>query len=233
VLFDRDDRYVLTNSNYRRLYPGVADLFVPGTCFETVIRANVERNLHNFGPDGPEAWAQRNLDWHRACDQAIETQLIDGHWVRAVERRTSDGGIVGIRTDITALKNSEAALQQRICDLEEARSQLEAQQQELSAMAADLAGARDVAEAASKTKSEFLANMSHDAMAKGDDRTSCGEHLGDHGRPTGEGDDSQQEHCKERPNATSGPPVAAHNVLSHAKSQPRSLMQRKKGTCQL
>ena len=43
VLFDSEDRYVLTNSNYKRLYPGVADLFAPGTSFETVVRANVDR----------------------------------------------------------------------------------------------------------------------------------------------------------------------------------------------
>jgi CheY-like chemotaxis protein/HPt (histidine-containing phosphotransfer) domain-containing protein len=46
-------------------------------------------------------------------------------------------------------------LRQRVTDLEEARLQL-------SEMAADLAVARDAAEAATRTKSEFLANMSHE-----------------------------------------------------------------------
>jgi PAS domain S-box-containing protein len=155
VLFDREDRYVLTNSNYRRLYPGIADLCKPGAAFETVMRANIERNLHEFGPGGGEAWLRRLLEWHRACAEPMEQQLKSGRWVRAVERRTSDGGIVGIRTDITAVKQAEAALRQQVKDLEEARLQL-------TDMAADLAAARDAAEAANRTKSEFLANMSHE-----------------------------------------------------------------------
>src|SRR5207253_1489198 len=131
------------------------DLCVPGTTFETVVRANVERNLHEFGSEGGNAWMCRLLEWHRASGEPMEQQLKDGRWVRAIERRTNDGGIVGIRTDITAVKQTEFALRQRVADLEEARLQL-------TDMATDLATARDAAETATRTKSEFLANMSHE-----------------------------------------------------------------------
>ena len=63
-----------------------------------------------FGRQGAEAWLHGLLEWHRACDEPMEQQLKDGGWVRAIERRTSGGGIVGIRTDITAVKHAEAAL---------------------------------------------------------------------------------------------------------------------------
>jgi len=162
VLFDSDDRYVLTNENYRSLYPGIKDLCAAGNSFETVMRANIERNLHEFGPEGGEAWLKKLMEWHRACDRPMEQQLKDGRWVRAIERRTRSGGIVGIRTDVTALKMAETALRQRVQDLETAHSRLEKQRRHLTAMATELREARDAAEAASRAKSEFLANMSHE-----------------------------------------------------------------------
>jgi PAS domain S-box-containing protein len=155
MLLDRDDRFVLTNSNYRRLYPNIADLCQPGATFESMVISNISRDVHTVGPEGAEVWLERLMEWHRACAEPMEQQLQDGRWIRAVERRTSTGGIVGIRTDITAVKEAEAALKQRVADLEQARLQL-------TAMAADLAAARDAAEAANRTKSEFLANMSHE-----------------------------------------------------------------------
>jgi PAS domain-containing protein len=146
VLFDGEDRYVLTNSNYRRLYPGIEDLCTPGYTFETAMRANIERNLHEFGPAGAEAWFRQIMEWHRACDAPMEQQLTDGRWIRAIERRTRDGGIVGIRTDITATKAAEAALVRKVRDLEAAQARLERLSGELAEMAGDLRAARDAAE---------------------------------------------------------------------------------------
>ncbi len=43
-LYDADDRLVLCNSRYRDLlYPGIADVVIPGTPFETVIHKAAER----------------------------------------------------------------------------------------------------------------------------------------------------------------------------------------------
>jgi PAS domain S-box-containing protein len=161
VLFDRDDRYVLTNSKYREMYPTNVDAFEPGKTYAAMIRTGIERSMWTIHGD-PEEFGRRMSEWHQACDHPMERQLSDGRWIRAVERRTRDGGIVGIRTDITALKETEGALRHRVDQLEQARLRLEQQGRELSAMAADLAKARDAAEAASRAKSEFLANMSHE-----------------------------------------------------------------------
>jgi PAS domain S-box-containing protein len=161
VLFDAQDRYVLTNSRYRERNPHLVDYFAPGTSYETMLRAAIASGIYDVGDD-PEAWIRRNLEWHQACDRPLERQRRDGSWTRLVEHRTHDGGIVGIRTDITAIKNAEAALVRKVQDLEAAQERLERMGRDLKAMAEDVARARDAAEAASRAKSEFLANMSHE-----------------------------------------------------------------------
>jgi len=145
ALFDRDDRYVMTNTNYLHFYPGRADLFVEGTRYEDMLRGSIARGRDLAGEE-PEAWVRRMVEWHQACRQPMERQGPDGRWIRQVERRTSDGGIVAIRTDITAVKEAEAALVQKVCDLEAAQDRLERLTGNLAAMADDLAAARDAAQ---------------------------------------------------------------------------------------
>ena len=67
-----------------------------------------------------------------------------------------------LRTDITDFKTIEAALEQKVADLEHARSNLESQKQEMMAKSAALELAKETAEAASRAKSDFLAIMSHE-----------------------------------------------------------------------
>jgi PAS domain-containing protein len=126
ALFDADDRYVLTNTKYRELYPHMVDAFATGTSYEEMIRIGIARGAWATAASDPEGFRRRMIDWHRAGDQPMERQLGDGRWIRAVDRRTRSGGIVGIRTDITERKHNEGAVkaaQQRLIDAIESISE--------------------------------------------------------------------------------------------------------------
>ena len=110
ILFDSDERLVICNDKYREQFSVVADVLVPGVALEDLLRAAAERGQVAENADGVKAWMRNRLAQYRKGKGTIEQQLGDGRWVLATERRTRDGGIVGIRTDITEIKRAEEAL---------------------------------------------------------------------------------------------------------------------------
>lgn len=104
VLYDADDRLVLFNRRYRDLKISDPDLARPGTPFESLLRDGMRRGLYRIAPERAEEWMARRLALHRQGGPPMEVQLADGRWLRIEERRTCDGGTVGLRTDITDLK---------------------------------------------------------------------------------------------------------------------------------
>ena len=78
--------------------------------FETILRACVERGTYLTNGMDPEAYVKQRLHYHRNPGAAYEVHLSDGRWVQVSEKRTSDGGTVGIRSDITEMKSRELDL---------------------------------------------------------------------------------------------------------------------------
>lgn len=111
VLYDKDDRLVICNKRYREIYADSADYIVPGATFEEIIRKGVENGQYPDAVGNEEAWIAERLEMHRnPGDHPIEQHLPGDRWLRVQERRTSEGGMVGFRVDITALKRQEREL---------------------------------------------------------------------------------------------------------------------------
>jgi two-component system cell cycle sensor histidine kinase PleC len=159
VLWDKNDRLVMCNEHYQQAYGLPDNVLVPGT----------ERNKLMLA-------AARPVVERRVADPDIsgfsrttEVQLADGRWLQINERRTRDGGMVSVGTDISLLKRnqerlreSERRLMATIGDLSSSQKKLERQKAELSMANSNYQAEKDRAEAANKAKSEFLANMSHE-----------------------------------------------------------------------
>ncbi len=162
VLFDKDDRFVMSNTHFREMFPEWAKLTKPGMSYEELQRTAQENGLINLKGKSLEAWLERKMAWHYAGSRPIEHRQSNGRWIQIIDHRTSDGGTVGLRTDITAFKKVQAELEHKLTDVQAIRQDLELQAQELVATSADLRSARDAAEAANRAKSDFLAIMSHE-----------------------------------------------------------------------
>ncbi|MFN4309499.1 MAG: PAS-domain containing protein, partial [Ferrovibrio sp.] len=162
VLYDKDERLVLCNSKYREFYSEISDLLVPGAKFSDILRTSIQRQMVDMEPSFLEEWLAERVELFRKGSGSTETRLANGRWLRNTERRTSDGGVVGIRTDITALKQQQEILQRNITDLEAANRQVEQQSFRLRELADRFSEEKERAEEASRAKSEFLAMMSHE-----------------------------------------------------------------------
>lgn len=159
VLWDKDDRLVMCNAHYQQAYGLPDEVLVPGTERLVVLAAAARPVI-----------ARRMADNGAGTgSQTTEVQLADERWLQVNERRTRDGGLVSVGTDISMIKRHQARLRESerrlvatIGDLSASRATLEQQKSELSIANANYQAEKDRAEAANRAKSEFLANMSHE-----------------------------------------------------------------------
>jgi len=109
VFLDAEGRYILWNKKYAEIYRASADLFEPGARLEDTIRIGVARGDYPEAVGREEAWIAERLA--RLCQpgERHEQTLAGGRTILIEERLTEDGGIIGLRVDITELKQREAS----------------------------------------------------------------------------------------------------------------------------
>lgn len=114
ALFDADDRLVLANTRYVQLFTSAADYGdIAGMRFADLVRSSIARGEpvpSEYGSD-TEAWVAERVRRHQIADgQPMSYRIGGGRTIRATETRTPDGGIVGVRTDVTELERTRALL---------------------------------------------------------------------------------------------------------------------------
>lgn len=111
-VFDANDRYVLWNQKYAELYADIAEHLRPGVAFEDILRTSLAGDGMCELVEDKEVWlSERMKKFHQPVSQE-EQQFRDGRWLRHDDRRTPDGGAIGMRIDITGLKQREDWLRQ-------------------------------------------------------------------------------------------------------------------------
>jgi len=108
ALFDADDRLVLCNRTYLKLWQPVAERIRPGLTFQQIANLAASSRTVLSAVRTPERWVAERLTHHAAASGSHVHALSDGRWIQINERRTEEGGIVGIYTDITDVKEHAA-----------------------------------------------------------------------------------------------------------------------------
>ena len=125
AVFDPDDRLASFNRRFLGTYWDDPDIVRLGDTFENLCRTVVGLGLFPDALGREEEWLADRMQKHRECTGSYEQELTDGRWLQISEHPTSNGGRVGVRTDITELKQRELALsrsEQRFRDFAETAS---------------------------------------------------------------------------------------------------------------
>ena len=105
VLFDAQDRAVMWNKHYAedRLNRNIT----VGLGYEASLRDKLSQGLIVEAIGREEEWLQEQLVRHNAPHIDYVKRRPGNRWMRIIGVRTSDGGRIGVRIDITDLKRSE------------------------------------------------------------------------------------------------------------------------------
>lgn len=113
VLYDADGRLVFANARYQELFPKTAELHVPGTRLEDIIRGAALRG-ETVVPPGTDlqAWGKLRAAQRLAPGETF-IELTDGRCLESRSRAVANGGTLIVFSDVTMRRNQERDLQRK------------------------------------------------------------------------------------------------------------------------
>jgi len=109
VFLDSDGRYILWNQEYAKIYAKSADLLREGVKLSDTLRIGVGRGDYPEALGREEEWIAQRLEMieNPGAGTRHEQRLSSGQTILIEERRTIDGGTIGLRVDVTDMKRRE------------------------------------------------------------------------------------------------------------------------------
>lgn len=143
--FDAEDRLVLANRKFRELAQLDPAALMKGVRFEDLLRQGLKLGRYADAIGREEDWLRLRMETYRNTGRSTQ-RLSDGRVLQIVERRTEDGGRVGLRVDVTELslarENARKSEAQALHQNRELRAALDELQKLYDAIDRDLMEAR-------------------------------------------------------------------------------------------
>lgn len=153
VLWDAQGKLAVWNRRFASLFRFPERGLKPGLTPQevaTIARARGDIVVQYFAPDAA------------AGEQSLEIALPGNRWFQVSRRRTSEGGLVCVASNVTDMKRRALAQKKKERELKLTVDDLQKSQSALSETMEKYELEKRRAEDASRSKSEFLANMSHE-----------------------------------------------------------------------
>lgn len=153
VLWDANGRLAAWNRRFAAIFRIETKTLAAGMTAADVAaaaRAGAETIGAYFAPDAAIG------------EESVEADVGGDRWLRIVRRRTAEGGLVCVASNVTEAKRQARAQKKKERELEATVNDLEASRRDLSETMRNYELEKRRAEDANRSKSEFLANMSHE-----------------------------------------------------------------------
>ncbi|HET7716386.1 MAG TPA: diguanylate cyclase [Bauldia sp.] len=109
VMFDKDERLVFCNEQYRRLFPKTPEVRVPGATVRDIVMASIlAGEPARITAENAEAYIE-NVRSSLRKGGVWDFEMADGRWLHAHARLVADGGFLNVISDITERKRAELA----------------------------------------------------------------------------------------------------------------------------
>ena len=185
VLYDSEDKLVLSNQRFHALVGPSSPNYVPGRSFEQS-RAGLAQGLYQDAVGREEEWLRQRIDDRGRRPEGFDAKRPDGGWLHINERRTQEGGVVAIYRDVTErrqLEKETANVESQVAGLIEAAARGDFSQRLQVSIKSDFMvrlaqGLNQWVESISSALSEVILMMS--GLARGDlTKRISGEYQGD------------------------------------------------------
>ncbi|WP_158284908.1 PAS domain-containing hybrid sensor histidine kinase/response regulator [Hoeflea marina] len=111
VMYDPDDTLIYVNPAMQALSDGAYRL-EPGMTLRTLLEASWPAKSDATR----EEWVAKRTRAQHVYNEASIEQISNGRWIRLVNHRLADGSILGLRMDVTDLKQREILLEEQIVE---------------------------------------------------------------------------------------------------------------------
>jgi len=121
IIYDAEDRLVFANKMFQASLPTLHTIWEQGISRRDMLREIKKAGYYDTPDETPgtelsaehiEAWLDQRLASYQQASSSYERRTLDGHWWKVDNRKLDDGTFIGVRVNITEIKQREAELRE-------------------------------------------------------------------------------------------------------------------------